>query len=603
MNALPSTTSTVRVAAWSDQGKERDYQEDNYCVGANPATGVWVMPGESFAPGPHGVLLVVADGMGGLNAGEIASSLAVEGVKEFFAPDRLPPTLDGQNPGELLTACILYANDKIVEHARRNTEAEGMGTTLAVAWILGNTLYVGWCGDSRCYLLRGGQIRQIGKDHSYVQELIDKQLITDEEAFFHPNKNIITQSLGDVGRPPVPECTHAPLEPGDRILVCSDGLNSMLHDYEIAPLLAAGDISTTARALVDAANDAGGHDNITVVIGELEGVAVQQPVHTHAPNPMANAIPPKGYPQRLPTSTKTFAAIVVVLLLGLLVVGAVMLYNLTPQMSQALQVPPGDVNDTTHIHKASDETPPFPRSPQVLKPKNGIGGGNGTDPALPPGATEEIKEADFKIASIKHALQNQKRAFPTGICNDKLGVYEREIENNTYDVIKKITCSKPDGCGFVEFKKICGCDPNENSSINSGKVSDFVEELNKKATATNPVTVSPPLITEPAAPVPPKPVEKYGVQIASVTEKRKDELNKIATDKAFKDEKISMKKSHFTRNGTEKTAWIAFIEGFQDFQSAKKHAEHLGDKVDKKSEKPFPIIYTTMPDGSIRKIK
>ena len=209
---MTQSSHFIRLAAWSDQGRERDYQEDNYCVGANPEINSWVIPQEPFTPGDSGVLLVVADGMGGLNAGEVASMLAVNGVQEYFSGKNLSDELLHRKPEALLSECILYANQKIVQHAQRNPDTEGMGTTLVIGWILGETLYVGWSGDSRCYLLRQGQISQINRDHSYVQELVDNKTITSEEAFYHPNKNIITQSLGDVGKPPEPDITYCPLK-------------------------------------------------------------------------------------------------------------------------------------------------------------------------------------------------------------------------------------------------------------------------------------------------------------------------------------------------------------------------------------------------------
>jgi len=286
---------TLRVTASIHQGMERDYQEDNFIIGADPAADKWTIERDSYSPGAWGTFLVVADGMGGLNAGEEASRLAVDGFRDYFRSrsNTTPPPPDQAQ--SLLTDAILSANEMILRFAHQNPQTQGMGTTIVVAWLYGNSMHVAWSGDSRCYLLSpGGQLRQVNSDHSYVQDLITKGEITEEEAFFHPNKNIITQSLGDVGRQPVPEYVSLTLAVGDRVLLCSDGLNSMLDNPQIASLLTGGEIPDAANRLVDAANAAGGYDNITVVLCEVMGVGssgavaqqqpTEQPIGVEAPN-------------------------------------------------------------------------------------------------------------------------------------------------------------------------------------------------------------------------------------------------------------------------------------------------------------------------------
>ena len=259
------------LTAWSDKGMERDYQEDDYCVSSNPGDpDSWNIPAGPVSAGEDGIIMAVADGMGGLNAGEVASRTAIGAIRNYFTFNRPSELL--KNAGShtaVLEKCIMDAHSCIVEHARKNPDSEGMGTTLVIAWIVGQHAYVAWCGDSRCYLSRNGVLRQISKDHSYVQELVEGGKITQEDAFFHPNRNIITQSLGDESRPPSPTCAFTDIKNGDKLLLCSDGLNSMLQDVEIESILEYSTGGTANRELVDAANRAGGHDNITVIVAEI----------------------------------------------------------------------------------------------------------------------------------------------------------------------------------------------------------------------------------------------------------------------------------------------------------------------------------------------
>ncbi len=250
---------------------ERDYQEDDYCVSCNPGDpDSWNIPAGPVSAGEDGIIMAVADGMGGLNAGEVASRTAIGAIRNYFTFNRPSELL--KNAGShtaVLEKCIMDAHSCIVEHARKNPDSEGMGTTLVIAWIVGQHAYVAWCGDSRCYLSRNGVLRQISKDHSYVQELVEGGKITQEDAFFHPNRNIITQSLGDESRLPSPTCAFTDIKNGDKLLLCSDGLNSMLQDVEIESILEYSTGGTANRELVDAANRAGGHDNITVIVAEI----------------------------------------------------------------------------------------------------------------------------------------------------------------------------------------------------------------------------------------------------------------------------------------------------------------------------------------------
>ncbi len=207
-------------------------------------------------------LFAVADGMGGHGAGDLASSLAIDAVK---AAARLRPlSEDG------VLAAIDGANRAIVTYEG----ARGMGTTIAglalVETLSGDRLMVFNVGDSRVYRLTGGSLVQVTIDHSEVQELVEAGVITRDEARVHPRRNIVTRALGTTP-PSRPDRWLLPAIPGDRYMVCSDGLYSEVPDEKIAVLLASGTPQGAAQALVAAAEEAGGHDNITVIVVDVVG--------------------------------------------------------------------------------------------------------------------------------------------------------------------------------------------------------------------------------------------------------------------------------------------------------------------------------------------
>lgn len=289
-------TLQLRIAARMDVGMVRDHQEDDYAIASDVSTGHWGFnKNESLTPGPLGTLLLVADGMGGANAGEVASNTAVEGVRHFFTKIREVATPEEQVPtdiGEFLSDAILNAHQHILRKAEQVPETQGMGTTIVVVWILQQTAHVAWVGDSRCYLMNAKKgLLAISKDHSYVQQLIDKGELTEENAFLHPHRNVIMQSLGGTAQLPKPSYVKVSLEPGDRLLLCSDGLNTMLPDGSIQSILAQ-EINTDdcVRKLIQAANEAGGRDNITVVMAD---VVSDEPVNY----PIAGALDEAAVPQ------------------------------------------------------------------------------------------------------------------------------------------------------------------------------------------------------------------------------------------------------------------------------------------------------------------
>ena len=214
-------------------------------------------------------LFLVADGMGGHAAGEFASRFTVERVVEYIG---------GASPGELvavLKEAAIYANRLLFMEAEADAEKRGMGTTLVAAVCDGDQLHVANIGDSRLYVIGGGNIRQITRDHSLVEEMVRLGEMDKAHARFHPDKNVITRAIGVMSDVSV-DFFETVVEPGDIILMCSDGLTNMVDDAQIAQIVSkpAG-LEEKAKKLVDSANENGGADNITVVLIEPFTVEVE----------------------------------------------------------------------------------------------------------------------------------------------------------------------------------------------------------------------------------------------------------------------------------------------------------------------------------------
>jgi serine/threonine protein phosphatase PrpC len=230
---------------------------------------------DSFVREPP--LFAVADGMGGAQAGEVASRLAAAVFHDFHDADEL-------DPEERVAAIIQEANRRIYERARTDAQASGMGTTLTAALVVGSTVAVGHVGDSRAYRIRQGQLEQLTDDHSLVADLVRSGRITPEEADTHPQRSVITRALGTDADVDV-DTFSVEAEPGDLFLLCSDGLTTMVEDGQILEIIGRSDtLEQASKALVKAANRAGGEDNVTVVLftleaggAELEQTAVASP--------------------------------------------------------------------------------------------------------------------------------------------------------------------------------------------------------------------------------------------------------------------------------------------------------------------------------------
>lgn len=214
-----------------------------------------------------GFFAVVADGMGGHNAGEVASKIVVDTIVKIFGalgPEKITKK-------EMIKAVAL-ANQSVWQESIRDSKKSGMGSTATIAAFNKNEVIIGQVGDSRGYLLREGSLSQVTKDHSYVQTLIDNNNISKQEALTHPQRNIITRAIGTQAKVKVDVYTLA-LKKNDCILLCSDGLNTNVLDEAILQILSGG-IESAADQLVEAALDGGGTDNISVIIAQPGGERV-----------------------------------------------------------------------------------------------------------------------------------------------------------------------------------------------------------------------------------------------------------------------------------------------------------------------------------------
>ncbi|GCF06943.1 Stp1/IreP family PP2C-type Ser/Thr phosphatase [Dictyobacter arantiisoli] len=243
----------LTVAQRTDVGRKRQHNEDSVA---------YIIPKDQQLLENKGALFIVADGMGGHAAGEVASEIAVDTVCTLYYQDA-----DTDIPTSLRRA-IQYANATIYQRATENTEHSGMGTTCVVAVLRGKTAYVANVGDSRAYMVRKGHVRQISQDHSWVAEQVRMGQMSEEEAQSHSMRNIITRSLG-----PFPEVEVdifvEPVEEGDAFVLCSDGLCGMLNDNEITSIVEQFGPQESVYRLVEYANAQGGIDNITAIVARV----------------------------------------------------------------------------------------------------------------------------------------------------------------------------------------------------------------------------------------------------------------------------------------------------------------------------------------------
>ena len=241
----------------TDVGRRRKVNEDSYLVS------------------PDTSLYAVCDGMGGHNAGEVASRMAIETISAFITRSAVekeitwPWGLDANlsfDANRLKTA-IRLANARVFQAADNREELTGMGTTVVTALVSGDNMTVGSAGDSRCYVVRGGELKQLTRDDSWVSAALGEGILNSDDVERHPLRNVITKAVGARDAIDLDVLEHG-LQPGDLVMLCSDGLHGMVSDQEIAKILrsSSGSLEEMSARLVDAANEAGGRDNVTVVL-------------------------------------------------------------------------------------------------------------------------------------------------------------------------------------------------------------------------------------------------------------------------------------------------------------------------------------------------
>jgi protein phosphatase len=264
---IRTSRAHLNVEAYSHQGMTGKNNEDRYAVASFRV---------SEKDNTPVLFAVLADGIGGHNGGEVAAELAVNHIMQCVARG------DGKFSRNVIEEAINEASSAIAAHSATNDNLKGMGATSAIAWIIDNKLYTAYVGDSRIYLMRGGRIQQLTVDHSWVQEAIEKGILTPELARDHPNVHVIRRYLGSPV-PPEPdfrlnlfdgEGAHhsennqgTELQPNDVLLLCTDGLTDLLWNDEILEIVRTKpNLKEASRALVNLANERGGHDNTTVIL-------------------------------------------------------------------------------------------------------------------------------------------------------------------------------------------------------------------------------------------------------------------------------------------------------------------------------------------------
>jgi serine/threonine protein phosphatase PrpC len=275
---IPVEHAHLHIAAATHPGMKGKSNEDRYSVTAYHTTS------NDHTPS---VLALLADGIGGHRAGEVAAQLAVENINKFVANS---PT---NQPAQVLKQALTHTNQVLLNYSKEDPSLTGMGTTCVCAWVIGDQLYAASVGDSRLYLQRGADLICLTTDHTWVQEALSQGSLTSEQVKGHPNAHIIRRFLGTMNaiNPDMrlrlsPDESDSQAEanqglrllPGDRLVLCSDGLTDLVPDAEILDILRTRQLELSPAQLIDLANQRGGHDNITVVTLE-----VPQPAHITRP--------------------------------------------------------------------------------------------------------------------------------------------------------------------------------------------------------------------------------------------------------------------------------------------------------------------------------
>jgi len=284
----------VTVFGKTNVGLVREHNEDNFMVAdLNREAGPLELDDEMEGTvDPRGFALAVCDGMGGAAAGEVASHMAVDTLFETLRGEQPAPDRDAF--ARRLVDAVEEAGARIFLEAKRDRTRRGMGTTATVAGLIDKVLFVGQVGDSRCYVLRDGELHLVTKDQSLVNQLIEAGQLTEAEAEAFEHSNIILQALGTTERVAV-DLTFVELRRGDRLLLCSDGLSGLVSDDAIRDEMVSVDpLPQLADRLIDLANAAGGHDNVTCIVADFDGDGLDPPEEDSAPFYQQYPLPRRG---------------------------------------------------------------------------------------------------------------------------------------------------------------------------------------------------------------------------------------------------------------------------------------------------------------------
>jgi PPM family protein phosphatase len=264
----------VRVFGQTDVGQVREHNEDNFLVADLTRKAREFAPGEAHVLGKSGAVFGVCDGMGGAAAGEVASRLAVDIIYDRLVEAKAPKSRE--DLARRLVRSVQDAGVRIFSEARADRSRRGMGTTSTIAALVDDRLFLAQVGDSRAYILRDGELTQVTRDQSLVNQLIEAGQLTEEEAETFEHNNIILQALGTSEVVQV-DLTYVDLRADDTLLICSDGLSGMVRSEDIRGVLTEleepGDV---CAKLIGLANEAGGHDNVTVVVVKFGGAALSE---------------------------------------------------------------------------------------------------------------------------------------------------------------------------------------------------------------------------------------------------------------------------------------------------------------------------------------
>jgi len=255
------------VSGKTDIGKVRKHNEDSFIIGSDLKKNRWEFDDRLVVPSEFGALLILGDGAGGINAnGEAISEPAVNAVAEKFRNLQTLPTTDAQ-ARQLLQTVMLEAHQVVLQKIQQNSVYKNPNTTLIIAWLLENKAHIAWSGNSRAYLLRNQNGELLTDDHSMVWQLVRQERLTSEQARLHQDHHILTQCLGNEEIPPQPEALTVRLKEGDRLVLSSDGLHSMMKQEDLIRILKYYQTPTECcKGLIDGANYAGGLDNSTAIV-------------------------------------------------------------------------------------------------------------------------------------------------------------------------------------------------------------------------------------------------------------------------------------------------------------------------------------------------